>query len=484
MTQVTADDLIALLPLLIIAASSVALMLVIAFYRNGRAALICALVGIAMAFAALPVAASRAPRQITSLLILDQYALFYLGLLFITSFVVALLSHGYLGNLEGEPEEFYLVLLLATVGGATLVMSSHFASFFLGLEVLSVSLYVLIAYRRASGVSIEAGIKYLILAAASAAFLLFGMALVYAETGTMEFARLAAGMSGANARWALLLTGQAMIFVGIGFKLAVAPFHIWAPDVYEGAPAPVTAFLATVSKGAVFALLLRYFANLGEEVFQSFFPALVVIAIASMFVGNVLALISNSVKRILAYSSIAHLGYLLVAFLAGGSLGATAVAFYLVVYFVANLAAFGVVTVLSGQREADDLEDYRGLFWRRPWLAMIFLTALLSLGGTPVTAGFMGKFYILLAGARSALWLLAIMLVVNTMISFYYYLSVAFMMFRGAPEGEAAPIATPSLSFIGGAALACLTLLMIWFGVYPDPLIHTIQTMASSLTTP
>lgn len=478
----TADDLIALSPLIIIAAFSVALMLVIAFHRNHRAALICTLVGIALSFAALPVAASRAPRQITPLLILDQYALFYLGLLLAASFAVALLSYGYLGNLEGESEEFYLTLLFATAGGSALVMSAHFASFFLGLEVLSVSLYVLIAYRRASALSVEAGIKYLILAAASAAFLLFGMALIYAEVGTMEFARLAAGMAGGDVRRELLLTGQAMVFVGIGFKLAIAPFHIWAPDVYEGAPAPVTAFLATISKGAIFALLVRYFANLGDAVFQPFFPALVVIAIASMFVGNLLALATRSVKRILAYSSIAHMGYLLVAFLAGGNLGATAVAFYLVVYFLANLAAFGVVAVLSGRREADDLEDYRGLFWRRPWLATIFLIALLSLGGTPVTAGFMGKFYILVAGVGSALWLMAVMLVVNTMIGFYYYLSVAFMMFRDASEGEGAPIAAPSLSFIGGAALACLTLLMIWFGVYPDPLIHIIESMAAGLT--
>ena len=478
----TADDLIALSPLIIVAAFAVALMLVIAFYRNRQAALVCSLAGIVLAFAALPVAATRAPRQITPLLILDQYAIFYLGLLLAASFAVALLADGYLGNLEGEPEEFYLMLLLATLGGATLVMSAHFASFFLGLEILSVSLYVLIAYRRTSALSVEAGIKYLILAAASAAFLLFGMALVYAEVGTMEFAQLTAGIVGSSVRQELLLTGQAMIFVGIGFKLAIVPFHIWAPDVYEGAPAPVTAFLATVSKGAVFALLVRYFANLGDAVFQSFFPALVVIAIASMFVGNLLALAQRSVKRILAYSSIAHMGYLLVAFLASGSLGATAVAFYLVAYFVTNLAAFGVVTVLSGRREADDLEAYRGLFWRRPGLATIFVTALLSLGGTPVTAGFMGKFYVLIAGARSALWLLAVMLVINTMISFYYYLRVAFMMFRVTPEGEAPSIATPSLSFIGGAALACLMLLMIWFGIYPDPLVRAIQTTVAGLT--
>jgi NADH-quinone oxidoreductase subunit N len=478
----TFDDLIALSPLLTIAAASVALMLVIAIYRNERVALICALVGITLAFATLPVAASKAPRQITPLLILDQYALFYLGLLFITCFVVALLAHGYLDRVGGQLEEFYLMLLLATLGGAALVMSAHFASFFLGLEVLSVSLYVLIAYPRRSARGVEAGIKYLILAAASAAFLLFGMALIYGELGTMEFARMASGMAGDGGRRELLLIGQAMIFVGVGFKLAVAPFHVWAPDVYEGAPAPSTAFIATVSKGAVFALLVRYFANLGVEVFKQFFPALAAVAIASMFVGNLLALAQTNVKRILAYSSIAHMGYLLVAFLAGGSLGATAVAFYLVAYFVTNLIAFGVVTILSGQREADELEDYRSLFWRRPWLATIFLTALLSLGGIPLTAGFMGKFYILMAGVGSALWLMAIILVVNTMISFYYYLRVAFMMFRDGPEEEAVPHRPlPALSFIGAAALAVLTLLLVWIGVYPGPLIHTIRSMVAGL---
>ncbi|HEY7179963.1 MAG TPA: NADH-quinone oxidoreductase subunit N [Blastocatellia bacterium] len=481
----TIDDLIALSPLIAVASAAVALMLLIAFYRDARAALICSLIGIAVAFATLPVAAARSPRQITPLLILDRYALFYLGLLFTASFAVALIAEGYLDRLGGEPEEFYLVSLLATVGAATLVMSAHFASFFLGLEILSVSLYVLIAYpNRSAGSSargVEAGIKYLILAAASAAFTLFGMALIYAELGTMEFGRMASSMAGGGARRELLLAGQAMIFVGVGFKLAVAPFHVWAPDVYEGAPAPVTAFIATVSKGAVFALLVRYFANLGDEVFQTFFPALAAIAVASMFVGNLLALAQNNVKRILAYSSIAHFGYLLVAFLAGGSLGATAVAFYLVAYFVTNLIAFGVVAVLSGRREADELEDYRGLFWRRPWLATIFLTALLSLGGIPLTAGFMGKFYVLMAGVRSALWLLAIIMTVNTMISFYYYLRVAFMMFRDAPEREAATGGPPSLSFIGAAALAVLTLSLVWIGVYPGPLVQTIRSMVADL---
>src|SRR5262245_65671945 len=224
----TNEDLIALSPLLTIAASSVALMLVIAFYRNRLAALLCSLAGIALSFAMLPVAASKAPRQITPLMILDQYALFYLGLLFIAGFVVALLAYGYLEKLEGQSEEFFFALMLATTGGAALVIGNHFASFFLGLELLSVSLYVLIAYPQGRAPRVGAGGKYLILAAASAAFLLFGMALIYAELGTMEFARIGAEMIRA-ARPELLLIAQAMIFVGVGFKLAVAPFDLWGP---------------------------------------------------------------------------------------------------------------------------------------------------------------------------------------------------------------------------------------------------------------
>lgn len=476
----TTSDWIAISPIVAGALTAVVIMLAIAFSRHRLATLILALGGTALAFLLLPLAASQAPRQITPLVIIDDFALFYMGLILMASMVVALLAYGYLRR---EPEEFYLMLLLATTGALVIVASNHFVSFFLGLEILSVSLYVLIAYPRHIERAIEAAIKYLVLAAAAAAFLLFGMALLYTETGTMEFPRLAAGMSGAGAREGLLLTGQAMIFIGIGFKLAIVPFHFWAPDVYQGAPAPVTAFVATVSKGAVLALLLRYFASLDEGTRALFYPLLTVVAIASMFIGNLLALVQESVKRILAYSSIAHLGYLMVAFLAGGSMGATAVAFYLAAYFVTTLAAFGVITALSNQElEADGLENYRGLFWRRQGLAVIFTLTLLSLGGIPLTAGFMGKLYVVLAGVNSTLWLAVVMLAINTAISFYYYLRIAFTMFRDAPAtGEAAATGSLSLAPTAGVVLLALALLLLWLGVYPDPLIHTIQAMVASL---
>jgi NADH-quinone oxidoreductase subunit N len=368
-------------------------------------------------------------------------------------------------------------LLLATLGSMTLVASSHFVSFFLGLEILSVSLYAMIAYTRARPISVEAGIKYLILAAASAAFLLFGIALVYAETGTMEFARIATALR-ANSADVIALAGLAMIVVGVGFKLALVPFHLWTPDVYEGAPAPVTAFVATVSKGAMFALLLRYSNLLGIQTYYSLFIAFSVIAIASMLVGNLLALLQNNVKRILAYSSIAHLGYLLVAFLASGALAVIAVAFYLTAYFVTTLGAFGVVTLLSdADRDADRIDDYRGLFHRHPWLAGIFTAMLLSLAGIPLTAGFVGKFYLVAAGVGSALWLLVIVLVVASAIGLFYYLRIVVAMYQPPPEGAPAP-ARVSLPIAGSVTLAVLTLLLVWLGVYPTPFIQMIQQLA------
>ena len=240
--------------------------------------------------------------------------------------------------------------------------STHFASFFLGLEILSVSLYALIVYPVHRADAVEAAVKYLVLAGATSAFLIFGMALVYAEAGTMSAAGVAKLVAGGLGSQQVVVTiGIVMILVGVGFKLAVVPFHMWTPDVYEGAPAPVTAYVATVSKGAVFALLLRFLLPVSSDQSSTLFLALAAVAIASMIAGNLLALRQDNVKRILAYSSIAHLGYLLVAFLASGERAGVAAGFYLIAYFATTLAAFGVITVLStGDRDADRLARLPG----------------------------------------------------------------------------------------------------------------------------
>jgi NADH-quinone oxidoreductase subunit N len=280
----------------------------------------------------------------------------------------------------------------------------------------------------------------------------------------------------------LLLTGVEMIVTGVGFELAVVPFHLWTPDVYEGAPAPVTAYVATVSKGAMFALLVRFFYETKTQAISPVFLVFSIIAIASMLVGNLLALLQSNVKRILAYSSVAHYGYLLVAFLAAGRWGAQAVAFYLVAYFVTTLGAFGVVTVLSdGQRDADALQDYRSLFWRRPLLAGIFALMLFSLAGIPLTAGFVAKVFLVRAGVSSSLWNLVIILVVTSVIGLFYYLRIIVVLF--APEkhpAETAP-ALARLSRSGTSVLLGLTVILLWLGVDPAFLLGVIQRAVSSI---
>jgi len=478
------SDLTAILPLIVLSGAIVTVMLAIASYRNHRITALLSVLGLILCLIAIWPASTVASRRVTPLLVIDRYALFYMGLIFAASIAVLLLSYGYLAARRERPEEFYLLVLVATLGAAALVASDHFASFFLGLETLSISLLGLIAYPRDHEKPIEAGVKYLILAGISSAFLLFGMALVYARLGSMEFTRIAALLAvkddPPDLYW---LTGLALIFTGIGFKLSVVPFHMWAPDVYEGAPAPVAAFVAVVSKGAMFALLLRYFVTTNADVFGPVPMMVEIVAVASILVGNLLALLQNNIKRILAYSSIAHLGYLLVAFLAGGALRIEAVTYYLVAYTVMTVGAFGIITVLSTSSavaEVEDLDAYRGLIWRRPWLGGSFAAMLLSLAGIPLTMGFIGKFYAIAGGVSASLWPAVIALIVGSVIGLFYYLRVIVAICTPACEGPAAYAG--AVPMIGGATLAALTLMLIGLGVYPTPLVHLIQLTAAQMT--
>jgi len=467
-------DLTALSPFIMISITAIVVMLAISLRRSHLLTVVLTLSGLALTLASVTGAISTVPREVTLLIRIDLYALFFLGLIVLGTFSITALSYPYFEGRSGEREEFYLLLLLATLGAMALTAATHFASLFLGIELLSVSLYALTAYHRHSLRSTEAGVKYLILAAASSGVLLFGMALVYAEAGSMTFTMIASRI-GASGTYGLPLTaGLAMVLAGLGFKLAVVPFHLWTPDVYEGAPAPVTAFVATVSKGAVFAVLLRIFANIDIHGQPALLLIMSIVAIASMFVGNLLALQQNNVKRILAYSSISHLGYLLVTLLASGPMALAAAAFYLVAYFITTIGAFGVVSVISGkERDADLMEDYQGLAWRRPWLAAVFSAMLFSLAGIPLTAGFVGKFYVVGAGAESSLWALVVVLVINSAIGLFYYLRIIAALFERTGL-QSTQVADPS-SKLGKAILASLMVLLIWLGVYPGPMIEIIK---------
>src|SRR5258708_10365664 len=459
-----ATDALALLPLLLLAGTAVAVMLGIAVKRSYELTAGLTLTGLAASYVSCFDVAPLVPGQVTSLLLIDGYAVFYLGLIIASAAAVAVLSYQYFAKHDGQCEELYLLLVLATLGCGVLVTCVHFVSFLLGLEVLSISLYGMVAYFTGRSHALEAGIKYLILASASAAFLLFGMALIYADNGTMAFSGIT-DLSLGRSNLALLLPGIALSVTRIALKLGVVPFHLWTPDVYQGAPAPVSAFVATTSKTALVALLLR-FLTAGTRQSPAVFFVFSVIAVASMCAGNLLALRQNNVKRVLAYSSIAHFGYILVAFLAASTMAACALTFYLLADTVTILTAFGIVTVLStSEADAADLEDYRGLFWRRPVLASVFTAVLLSLAGIPATMGFVGKFYILASGANASAWLLVFVLALTSVIGLFYYLRIVVTLFSEVPETQSS---MQRLEWGTAFVLGGLAVLLIWFGVYPD----------------
>lgn len=471
------SDLLSILPLLIISGSAVIAMLLVAIKRNHRVMHAFTVLAFMLAFLSLFIQPYDVPYMIAPLFVVDAFALFNTGLILFAGLSVLFLSFRYFEEREERKEEYYILLLLATVGGLVLVISQHFISLFLGLETMSISLYGLIAYLRKRERSDEAGIKYLLLAALSSAFLLFGMALVYAHTGKMDFSAIGAFLKTAGEVPASVVAGFGLMLIGVGFKLGIVPFHMWAPDIYEGSPLPVAAYIATVSKGSMLVLLMRFYRDINGYEYTILWWVFAIIAMASMFAGNWLALLQQNVKRLLAYSSIAHMGYILIAFLAGQLAGQEAVMFYLVAYVITSIGAFGVLALLSDRvRDAEMLEDFSGLFWRQPWLATIFTGMLLSLAGIPLTAGFIGKFYIVAAGVDAGLWLLLILLIVNSVIGLFYYIRIIAVMFQPLRE-EQVTAKRLQLPFFGIFALSALMLLLLWLGVYPSGLIAVIREM-------
>mgnify|MGYP001123436792 CR=1 FL=1 len=463
-------ELAYLAPLLLLALTVVVAMLLISFARQHLSVAAVTGMGLAGAFVSSAWHITRPAQKIGFLLMLDASAYFYIAVLCAISLFITLLAYDYFRERQRDPEEFYLLLVLATIGCATLVSASHFAALFLGLETLSISLYAMIGYTYRRERSIEAGIKYLVLAAVSSAFLAFGMALIYARTGRLDFA--AFGSVRAQGPWILSVIGFGMMLVGIGYKLAVVPFHFWTPDVYEGSPAPATAFIATASKLAIVGLVLRMLSQMNAPLSHGLFVTLAAISIASMLLGNVLALLQTNVKRILAYSSIGQLGYVLVAFLTARAMATTAATYYIVAYALTTLGAFGVVSVLSTpENEAEEIADLNGLAWRRPGLAAVMCAMMFSLAGIPLTAGFIGKFYVVAAGAQSALWAVLIVLAISSTIGVFYYLRIVLAMF----SADEKRMELRSISMGAVLALLAVAALVIFFGAYPAPLISMLR---------
>ncbi|WP_280547080.1 MULTISPECIES: NADH-quinone oxidoreductase subunit NuoN [unclassified Halomonas] len=481
----TATHLLALAPPILVCITAIVVMLAIAWRRHHTGIAIVTVVGLNLALLSLIGVWRMAPLA-APMLAIDGLAIFAAVLILVAALACATLAHAYLAQHSGPREEFYLLLLCATAGGLVLSASTHLATLFFGLELLSIPLYGMLAYVYGERRSLEAGVKYLVLSATATTFLLFGMALLYAETGHLDVAGLAARLGGELGAWGL--AGAALMMMGLAFKLSVVPFHMWTPDVYQGGPGPAATFLATASKVAVFVVLLRLVIT--APAFQDgwLHNVLAVLAILTMLVGNLLALTQSNLKRLLGYSSIAHFGYLLTALVIGDGLSVEASAVYLVTYLLATLGAFGVVTLLSspyvtgtqGGEDTAALHHYRGLFWRRPYLTAVLTITLLSLAGIPFTAGFIGKFYIIALGVEAERWWLVAAVILGSAIGLFYYLRVMVTLFlaeagmqrRDAPENWA--IQAGGVVVLGAAAL------VVVLGIYPAPMIdwmHHIEVL-------
>lgn len=476
----------ALLAPLLLSVAILILMMQIAFWRHSTASWLLTCLSLLLAMLATIPMYSVLPQQITPLFLSDKYSLFFTLLILFACLITALLAKDYLQHRSGENEEFYLLLLLSTLGGTLLVSATHLASFLLGMELLGVALYALIAYPERGHLPLEAATKYLILSAAASAILLFGFALIYAALGTLSFVEIGERLpQAANLdKQRVVLVGTAMVITGIGFKLSLVPFHMWTPDVYQGAPAPVTGFLATVSKGALFAALIRLFVDAQLYQYSGLLLSLSVLAVASMLIGNLLALKQNNIKRLLAYSSIAHLGYLMITLVVYGSLqqpdlAIEAASYYLTAYIITTLAGFALLSLLSSRSddcEVDTVQQIRGLYWRQPTLALLMTVVLLSLAGIPLTAGFVGKFYLFTIGIKGQLWVLMATLVIGSGIGIYYYLRIVFAM--AEVDDKSGGSSAVQLSKIAKSVVWFLALMILFLGVYPQPFMRYLSGLS------
>lgn len=471
-------QLIAELPLLLTILTSIVVMLSISIKRNHQHVFFISALGLNLALLSLLWAITRPAVEVTPLLQVDSFAQFYSGLILVGSLATVTLARVWLRKYPDNKEEFYLLLLLASVGSIVMAQAQHMASLFIGIELMSLPLFGMVGYAYRQPRSLEAAIKYMVLSASATAFLLFGIALVYAQTGQLLFSAISEQVASQTAQgnsMLLLTLGMGMMIIGFGFKLSLAPFHLWTPDVYQGSPAPVTGYLATVSKIGVFAVLLRVLFLIPME-HSFFYNILAGIAFLSMVLGNILALLQNNIKRLLGYSSTAHFGYLLVALIAcrAGSLSTEAVALYMVMYILTSVGSFGVISLMSSpysEKEAEAMQNYRGLFWRRPVLAAVMSVMFLSFAGVPVTLGFIGKFYVLAVGIQQYYWWLTGAVIFGSIVGLYFYLRTISVLYLRNP-GMPARDATNNWGLTTGGLMVLLSaILIVALGVFPQPLI-------------
>ena len=472
--------LVPLAPLLLVAATAALVILLDLLpprERKGHLAVV-ALVGVVAALFAALLLWGREGRAFGGMLLLDNFAVFLDVVICYAAALVLLLSMDYLRRNGMETGEYYILVLLATLGMMLMAQAADLIVIFLALELMSLSLYVLAGLFRGRLTSAESSMKYFLLGAFATGFFVYGIALIYGATGTTALDRIAVASGGLRGD-PLLLIGFGLLLVGFGFKISSVPFHMWVPDVYEGAPTSVAALIATGSKAAGFAALLRVLFSAFKVAQPDWTLLLWVVAVLTMTVGNVVAIAQSNLKRMLAYSSVAHVGYMLVGVVAGGALGAGGVLFYLLMYTFTTVGAFGVILLLErGRREAVELDDYAGLAARHPVLALTLALFLLSLIGIPPTAGFAGKFYLFGAAVRSGYIWLAIIAVLNSAVAAYYYLRVVVYMYMRESEGVPTE---PAPSFAGRLALGIALWGVFQLGLMPAPVLDLARAAVAPL---
>ena len=410
--------------------------------------------------------------QFNEMFKVDNFSLFFNIVFLVSTILVVLISMSYLDRGDRKQGPYYLLILLATLGMMLMAAGNELIIVFLGLELMSLSLYVLASYFRESPASSEAGMKYLLLGAFASAFFLYGIALIYGGAGTTSVPEIAQAIT-ADDKSPLLLAGMFLLVVGFGFKVAIVPFHQWAPDVYEGAPTTIAAFISAGPKAAGFAAFLRIFMEALPNLQGEWSGVLILLAMLTMTVGNVIAIAQTNIKRMLAYSSIAHAGYVLIGLAAANDDGISSAMLYLLIYCIMNIGAFGAV-ILAKTEDGESLliSDYAGLGTRKPLLAMFMSVMLLSLAGFPPTAGFVGKFYIFKAAVGAGHIWLVIIGAINTAISAFYYLRVVVTMYMREPEEELefSPYAS---TLVIGLVIAVIGVLLI--GVLPSLMLTPAQ---------
>jgi NADH-quinone oxidoreductase subunit N len=465
-------NIAAILPALILSLFGIAVMVIEPFVSQNRKSSLAwlAFTGTLAAMAGLIPMAGNRGQWYSNLWIVDDFGIFLNFVFLVIAALTILTSADYLRRQNMNHPEFYALLLFATAGMLMMAASNELVMVFLGLEILSIATYVMAGFRRTDLKSNESALKYFLLGSFSSAFFLYGVALIFGATGSTNLIGIADALRSARVPVSLVELSAALMLIAICFKVAAAPFHIWTPDVYEGAPTPVTGFMSVGPKAAGFAVLFRVFLTAFPSIQDRWASAIWLIAALTMILGNVIAVVQPNIKRMLAYSSIAHAGYIAVAFAAASAQGVSAALFYLLAYSLMNLGAFAIVTILGrSEDKLVNLSDYAGLGAKRPALAAALSVFLLSLAGVPGTAGFAGKFFIFRAALESRLVWLAIIGVITTVVSFYYYLYVIVQMYMREPAGDFSDVAVP-----GGVKVALLIALAgtLYLGILPTPMLE------------